>query len=61
MLITELIFADVHELLCRDEPGVGASLGVGLGLAGPAERLEGRVVDELGVFDNLKEKVQRSG
>ena len=55
MNVTELVFADVHQLLGRDELGVSASLGVRLGLAGPAERLKGRIIDELRVLDDLNQ------
>ena len=49
-----MILANVHQLLGRDELRVGASLDVGLGLAGTAKWLERGVVDELGVLGHLR-------
>ena len=56
MPLTELVFADVHEFLSAEEPGVGAPLHVRLllpGLGGRPEGLEGRVVYELSLLHNL--------
>ena len=52
-----MILADVHELLCGHELGVRAPLDVALSLAGTAKRLKRGVVDELGVFNNLKTEI----
>ena len=55
--LTQLIFADVHELFCRDEPGLRAPPHVRLLLSARPERLEGGVVDELGLLNHLDVEV----
>ena len=51
--LTQLILADVHELLGGHELGVGAPLDVAIGLARPSKGLKRRIVDELGVLNHL--------
>ena len=52
--VTELIFADVHEFLSTEDPGGRAPLHVRLLLPWGSERLEGGVVYELGLLNNLR-------
>ena len=56
-ILTELVFADVHELLCAVEPRAGAPPHVRLLLAAGAEHLERGVVDELCLLHHLHTKI----
>ena len=56
-LRTELVFADVHELLSAVEPRAGAPPHVRLLLAAGAEHLERGVVDELCLLHHLHTKI----
>ena len=51
--LTELVLADVHQLLGGQEAGVGAAPDVGLLLTTRAKGLEGSIVNKLGLFHHL--------
>ena len=58
--ITELVLADVHQLLSGEEAGGGGTPHVRLLLAAGSEGLEGGVVDELGLLHHLQQSTNLS-
>ena len=53
LILTELVLADVHQLLGGQEAGVGAAPDVRLLLPARSEGLKGSIVNKLGLFHHL--------
>ena len=53
LILTELVLADVHQLLGGQEASVGAAPDVRLLLPARSEGLKGSIVNKLGLFHHL--------
>ena len=57
--LTELVLADVHQLLGGQQAGVGAPPDVRLLLAARSKGLKGSIVNKLGLFHHLTSKIMK--